>query len=398
MVRSAMILLNSWQRLPPRAIWFGVLTSLCVTIVLVGVASLVQLSGSARTLKCTGSMCGSMSGSLVAGFIYLYSIYLVGRSVLYYKTFAFLLTDRTLTTVAGYFHQNSSTFRFDRIQDIDTVRGPIHAILGVKTVAIWTASPDQFVRNKRRPDGRIVLDCDSADWLRDYLSNPPAPSVDPSAGSAVRQSALLKTAPRGNVGLAIALCAAAALAVPVLVFWKDAKVIRPPEAMAPAITAAPAVATPLPRRQPSTPRQQAVRAVQSSPTQQPVPVRVAQSAAPVQAVPDDYAIACAIHGSGDINGVIPCAKFGEAQRCPRETDFPSKPTSEPAVLTVFNRSNEDLKFYWLNPSGTRTLYASLPPGGHVNQQSHIGAHWLVSSKNDRCIAIFDAATTTIGIF
>ena len=87
-----------------------------------------------------------------------------------------------------------------------------------------------------------------------------------------------------------------------------------------------------------------------------------------------------------------------AQRCAHEADFASKPTPPPAVLTVVNQSKEPLRFYWLNPSGARALYASLPPGGHVTQPSHVGAHWLVSSGDDRCIAIFDAATTTIGIY
>ena len=127
-------------------------------------------------------------------------------------------------------------------------------------------------------------------------------------------------------------------------------------------------------------------------------IALARSNAPSQSVPADYAIACALHGSGDLDDVIPCAKFGEAQRCRREADFPSRPTTEPVLLTVVNRSREEIKFYWLNTSGARALYASLPPGGQVSQQSHIGAHWLLATSDERCIAIFNAATTTIGIF
>jgi VHL beta domain len=93
-----------------------------------------------------------------------------------------------------------------------------------------------------------------------------------------------------------------------------------------------------------------------------------------------------------------CADSSEAQRCARETDFPSQPTAEPAELTVVNRSDEAVKFYWLDRSGSRALYAALPPGGHVQQQSHIGAHWLVSTQDGKCLGIFNAATMTIGIF
>ncbi len=375
-----MIPIDSWQRLPARAIWFGLLSSLAVALVLIGVAILLQSAGSAGTLKCHGSPCGGMSGNLVAGFIYLFAIYLVGRSVLHFKTFAFLLTDRTLTTVAGFFYQSSTTCRFDRIQDVDTVRGPIHALLGLKTVSVWTASPDQFARNKRQPDARIVLDVERAGWLRDYLSNPPVVTgSNSSPGGVVSPSALLQTAPRANAGLVLVLCAVAALAVPALWIWNAATVMRP----SPASTAA----------------SPAVGGAKSMPPQRVVPpAQPVHSDVPVQAVPADYAIACAVHGSGAIDQVIPCAKFSEAQRCQHEADFPSNPTAAPAVLTVVNRSGEPIRFYWLDRSGTRTLYASLPPGGHVSQQSHIGAHWLLSTRDDQCIAIFNAATTTIGIF
>jgi uncharacterized protein len=374
-----MIPLDSWQRLPPKAIWSGLLTSLGVALILVGVAIAIQSSGNAGTLRCNGSPCSGTSGSLIAGFIYLFAIYLVGRSLLHLKTYAFLLTDRTLTTVSGYFFQRSTTCRFDRIQDIDTARGPVQAILGLKTVSIWTASADQFVRNKRQPDARIVLDVDCADWLREYLAKPPTVNNStPTAGNAVSPSALLQTAPRANAGLILVLCLVAALAVPALLIWKAAAVVRSTGTV---------------------PATRAVAIAQSAGSQSPLPLqRAKQSDVPAQVVPGDYAVACAIHGSGDINDVIPCAKFGEAQRCQHEADFPSKPTAAPAVLTVINRSGEEIRFYWLNALGSRVLYASLPPDGHVSQQSHIGAHWLLSTRDEHCIAIFTAATTTIGIF
>jgi membrane protein YdbS with pleckstrin-like domain len=391
-----MIPLNAWQRLPPKAIWFGVLSRLIVAIVLIAVASLFQFAGNTGTMKCSGA-CGPTSGSVLIGFFYIYGIYLVGSSVLYYQTFAFLLTNKTLTTVAGYFYRSSSTFRLERIQDIDTFRSPIHAMFGLKTVAIWTASPDQYAGKRKRPDGRIVLDADTADWLREFLSNPPAATDDAAPVVSGQQSALLKTAPRANAGLVIVLSIAAVLAVLVMMIWKNTSIIRPGTpattagATAPAVAAAPQTGTAT--RKHLAAARPLVAAQQPVPAQQPAP-----SAAAVQAAAANYAIACAIHGSGSIDGVIPCAKFAESQRCQRETDFPSRPMAQSAVLTLANQSSEDIKLYWLNPTGARALYASLPPGGHVNQQSRIGARWLVTTKDDHCIAIFDAATTTIGFF
>jgi membrane protein YdbS with pleckstrin-like domain len=364
-VRGPMIPLNSWQRLPPKAIWYGLLSSLVLAMVLVAVGGIFQASG---------------RSGLMSGFLYLFAIFLVGRSVVYYQTYAFLLTDKALTTVAGYLNKRSCTFRLDRIQDIDTFSGPLHTLLGLKAVTIWTASPDQFGGKRRSPDGRIVLDAASADWLRDYLANPPAVPSSPS--EAAQPQALSQTPPRAKVGLVFAVCAIAALGIPVVLSWNHVTITRPGTAMTPQTAAAPAA----PAAADIAPQSAKHHAVRTPPPAQAVQV------------PPDYAVACAIHDSGSIDGVIPCAKFGEAKRCLRETDFASKPTPPPAMLTVVNRSNEDVRFYWLDPTGARALYASLPPSGHVTQQSHVGAHWLVSTRDDRCVAIFDAATMTIGIY
>jgi membrane protein YdbS with pleckstrin-like domain len=316
-----MIPLNSWQRLPPKAIWYGLLSSLVFAMMLVAVGAIFQASG---------------RSGLLSGLVYLYAIFLIGRSVVYYQTYAFLLTDRALTTVTGYLYKRSCTFRFDRIQDIDTFSGPIHALLGLKAVTIWTGSPDQFGGKRRSPDGRIVLDAAGADWLRDYLAN--APAVPSPASEAIQPQALLQTPPRANVGFVLAVCAIATLAIPVVLCWNHTTITRPGAAITPqtaAVPAAPATADVAP---------------------QPAKGHAARTP-PAQAVqvPPDYAVACAIHDSGSIDGVIPCAKFGEARRCLRETDFASKPTPPPAMLTVVNRSNEDVKFYWLDPTGARAL-------------------------------------------
>jgi hypothetical protein len=99
-----------------------------------------------------------------------------------------------------------------------------------------------------------------------------------------------------------------------------------------------------------------------------------------------------------VGGVSLCADLKEGGRCEHEADFRSHPTQEPAVLSVVNRSSEIVRFYWLDLSGARALYASLPPGGHVDQQSHIGAYWLASTADGHCVGIISAATKTVGIF
>jgi hypothetical protein len=120
--------------------------------------------------------------------------------------------------------------------------------------------------------------------------------------------------------------------------------------------------------------------------------------APVQVPASDYGIACAVHPQQATAAVRSCAELPTAQRCSHEGDFASRPTAEPAVLTVINKSDESVRFYWLNATGNRALYATLPPGGRIDQPSHAGAHWLVSAADGRCLGVFDAANTKVGIF
>jgi hypothetical protein len=73
---------------------------------------------------------------------------------------------------SGVFIQSSRVVRFDKIQDVEARRDLLHMLLGLKSVAIWTASLDQVRGNTRRPDGLIVLEADTADWLANFLSDP----------------------------------------------------------------------------------------------------------------------------------------------------------------------------------------------------------------------------------
>jgi membrane protein YdbS with pleckstrin-like domain len=368
-----MIPLNSTQRLPPNALWYFVLRCLAGAILFILVGALVQLAASAPNARCSGLLCGTISAGTAATFMYLLAVMLVVAAVLRYKWFSFVLTDKSLSINAGVIFQRSTTFRFDKIQDIDTFRGPLRMWLGLKSIAIWTASLDQGVGNRKRPDGSILLDADTADWLKDYL-------FDPTTAVASQRRSSATSLPK-NMGFALTLVVLALIAATLAVaVWKTNTVVASNTASASA--APPASVPPRNSRAHTVARRSALR-------------YPAQSAAPYQAGPADYAVACAIHGSG---GVENCADLAEAQRCTHEAEFPSRPTQPPAELTVVNRSDEDIKFYWLNRSGTRALYATLAPGGHVTQQSHLGAHWLVSTQDDRCVAIFDATTKTIGLF
>ena len=115
--------------------------------------------------------------------------------------------------------------------------------------------------------------------------------------------------------------------------------------------------------------------------------------------PAGYTMACVMHKAvGVPPGVRPCAELGAAQRCEHEAEFPSRPTEEATVLTIVNRSDEAVKFYWLDRAGFRKLYQVVQPGDHVRQESHLGANWLVTTQDGHCVGIFNAAPISIALF
>jgi membrane protein YdbS with pleckstrin-like domain len=375
-----MIPLNSRQGLPPSAFWYVTLRSIAAAIFLILIGSFFHFILNSPNVACRGLLCGR--GGQTSSLIYLFAIFLVVNAILRYKWFSFVLTDKNISIDSGVLFRRSTTIRFDRIQDVNTIRNPLHMMLGLASVAIWTASLDQRVGNANRPDGLIVLDADTAEWLKEYLSDPATVRGGDSAQSRNSPPAASGSSARpGSASGVLILIFAAALGLVFLVLRNSTPVTAPAASTAPSAPSAPsATSVPGPAS--------VVRHVRK--------VQPAQPEAGAEAA--SYTTSCAIHPPGGLGGVGLCADLKEGGRCEHEADFRSHPTQEPAVLSVVNRSSEIVRFYWLDLSGARALYASLPPGGHVDQQSHIGAYWLASTADGHCVGIISAATKTVGIF
>jgi membrane protein YdbS with pleckstrin-like domain len=394
---TLMIPLNTKLGLPSRAFWYIALRSLVVAFLVLLLGSVMQLITRLPGASCSGHPCNPASGAHLAAFVYLFAAFLVVRAVLNFKWYSFVVTDRNLTIDSGVLARSSNTIRFDRIQDVNTRRDPLHALLGLTSVDIWTASPDQFAGNRRRPEGHLVLEADDADWLRDYLSEPPA------AAAAGDSSARTQPAPGaathgGNGAVLVAVVAAAALVALALM---AAMTKSPPMPVTEPATMTPMAPAYVPKR--GADGKTHLHVVHSPGAQLPqAPLAAAQPAADppaaVQQPVSGYGIACAIQPQQAGGAVRSCADLPTAQRCHHEADYPSKPTAEPATVTVLNKSDQNVRFYWLNPSGTRALYATLPPGGRIDQPSHTGAHWLFATSDGQCLGVLDAATMKVGIF
>jgi hypothetical protein len=325
---------------------------------------------------------------------YLLAVVMIVNSFLRFRWFSFTLTDRTINIDSGVIIQNSRVVRFDKIQDVEARQGLLQRLLGLKSVAIWTASLDQVRGNTRRPDGLIVLEADTADWLTNYLSDPVLSDPErthvalPDDGSRGGMRPADRSRP-GSFGAVIGGIAVVLFAVIAWGLWSKS-------GSAPTAS----IAATAPVQQAAAPTPAAVPAPAAAPASSPVAnSQPAQQtyAANMTADPADYTIACSM-ASGGTGSVPACDSMKWGQRCEREAEFRSNPTSESTRLVIANRSNEPLKFFWLDPSGSRAPYAVLPPGRKIGQPSHIGAHWLVAAADGRCVGIFNADTARIGIF
>jgi membrane protein YdbS with pleckstrin-like domain len=382
--------LNTPQTLPPRAFWYMGLRALFVAVLALGVGRLFEFGANSGHSSCRGALCGTITGSHIAGFIYVFAAFLAIRALVNFKSLSFMLTDKSISINSGVLFRSSSTIRFDRIQDVRVMRDPLHLILGLKSVAIWTASPDQRVGNTKRPDGLLVLETDEADWLKEYLSDPAQPGRLEAAGGGAAPAGLVGAA-RGHASMGIGAVAAVGVIVlaAMAALWHgtSSSVSASPSSASPTAAAPASVDSPSPSP-----------AVASGNTAASSHPSVAAASPMAPASNAQFALTCALHPEGRVGSMAACAELGEARRCQQESAYPSQPTQAPAVFTVANRSHEAVKFFWLDRSGARSLYASLPPGGHVEQPTHLGAHWLVSTEDGHCVGIFNAANMAIGIF
>ncbi len=65
-------------------------------------------------------------------------------------------------------------------------------------------------------------------------------------------------------------------------------------------------------------------------------------------------------------------------------------TGEETSITFINRTEGEVRIFWLDPDGRRQGYGSLEPGGSRNQHTFAGHRWLVVDRDGRDIGLFEA--------
>ena len=79
----------------------------------------------------------------------------------------------------------------------------------------------------------------------------------------------------------------------------------------------------------------------------------------------------------------------ETADCSREAELKSQGSTDAASLEFYNATTSSIrKLYWLDFSGKRQLYNTLPPGRSYGIGSFTGHSWAVTDVADQCVAIY----------
>lgn len=76
--------------------------------------------------------------------------------------------------------------------------------------------------------------------------------------------------------------------------------------------------------------------------------------------------------------------------CAGEAAIATGPTGAATTIEFVNADAAPVQFFWLDGSGTRRLYGTLPSGARTTQGTYALHPWLVALSTGQCLAIFIA--------
>ena len=90
-----------------------------------------------------------------------------------YVFFKFIIEENKMTVNSGLLIKHSKSIPFDRIQNIESIRGVLSQLFGLSTVKIWTASASQINIAKgsteNKPESSFILKTEDAEWLKNFI-------------------------------------------------------------------------------------------------------------------------------------------------------------------------------------------------------------------------------------
>jgi uncharacterized membrane protein YdbT with pleckstrin-like domain len=180
-----MITPNVSTKLPGSALSYKLTGSLILTIIFIIIAFFLMSLGSVQGTSTVGGATSATTFSTIVPAIILIVIGLLFPiySFLWYTTFSYIVADQLITLNSGVIFKQSKTIAFNKIQNVNNVRGPMQMMFGLTEVDIWTASPDQMtittvnygnnqqgVKMQPKPEGKLYLLKQDADDLNTYIS------------------------------------------------------------------------------------------------------------------------------------------------------------------------------------------------------------------------------------
>jgi von Hippel-Lindau disease tumor supressor len=57
-------------------------------------------------------------------------------------------------------------------------------------------------------------------------------------------------------------------------------------------------------------------------------------------------------------------------------------------MKFVNRTNHEIRSYWLDYSGRRVFYKAIPPNGNYTQPTFQTHPWVITDQRDNCLAIY----------
>ena len=80
------------------------------------------------------------------------------------------------------------------------------------------------------------------------------------------------------------------------------------------------------------------------------------------------------------------------QSCQNRVEPPSIASTTPATIRFENDRSDAVRLYSLDFSGRRVLYQTIARGQAALQETYISHRWVLTTEDDRCLAVVDAAS------
>jgi uncharacterized membrane protein YdbT with pleckstrin-like domain len=180
-----MIAQNTQNKLPGNVLTYKLVGNIIIAVVLIVVAFILMSLGTIHGTSTVNGVTSPATFNLIIPAIVLIVLGLIFPlyTIAWYATFSFIVADQSITINSGVVVKRSKTIDFNKVQNVNNVRGPLQMIFGLAQVDLWTASQDQIsfstvsygngrtgTRMQAKPEGRLYLLKQDAEDLKNVIA------------------------------------------------------------------------------------------------------------------------------------------------------------------------------------------------------------------------------------